>query len=30
MKAHLDYFADTLVDQTVRSLLAPYVAQKVG
>ena len=29
-RMHLDYFADTLVDQTVRSLLAPYVAQKVG
>jgi hypothetical protein len=26
----LDYFADTLLDQTVRSLLQPYVAQKVG
>lgn len=29
-KMHLQYFADTLVDQTVISLLAPYVAQKVG
>ena len=29
-RMHLDYFADTLVDQTVRSLLAPHVAQKVG
>jgi len=29
-RMHLDYFADTLVDQTVRSLLAPYVAQKSG
>ncbi len=29
-RMHLDYFSDTLVDQTVRSLLAPYVAQKVG
>lgn len=26
----LQYFADTLVDQTVVSMLAPYVAQKVG
>ena len=25
-----DLFSDTLVDQVVRSLLAPYVAQKVG
>lgn len=24
------YFADTLVDSTVKELLAPYVAQKVG
>lgn len=24
------YFADTLLDQTVETLLAPYVAQKVG
>ena len=24
------YFADTLLDDTVRELLAPYVAQKVG
>jgi len=24
----LDYFGDTLMDETVRSLLAPYVAQK--
>jgi len=29
-RMHLDYFSDTLLDQTVRSLLAPYVAQKVG
>jgi hypothetical protein len=29
-RMHLEYFADTLIDQTVRSLLAPYVAQKVG
>jgi hypothetical protein len=27
---HLEYFEDTLVDSTVRALLAPYVAQKVG
>src|SRR5215475_13123414 len=26
----LEYFADALLDQAVRSLLAPYVAQKVG
>jgi hypothetical protein len=26
----LQYFSDTLVDQTVSSLLAPYVAQKMG
>jgi hypothetical protein len=29
-RMHLEYFADSLLDQTVRSLLAPYVAQKVG
>lgn len=29
-RMYLDYFSDTLVDQTVKSLLAPYVAQKVG
>ena len=29
-RIHLDYFSDTLMDQTVRALLAPYVAQKVG
>ncbi len=27
---HLEYFADTLVDQSVQTMLAPYVAQKVG
>ena len=27
---HLEYFADTLVDASVRAMLAPYVAQKVG
>ncbi|HYA24095.1 MAG TPA: hypothetical protein VEF05_08030 [Terriglobales bacterium] len=26
----LNYFSDTLIDQTVREMLAPYVAQKVG
>ena len=26
----LQYFSDTLLDQTVKTLLAPYVAQKVG
>jgi len=29
-RMYLEYFSDTLVDETVRSLLAPYVAQKVG
>lgn len=28
-RMHLEYFSDTLIDQTVRALLAPYVAQKV-
>jgi hypothetical protein len=27
---HLEYFADTLVDSTVQTMLAPFVAQKVG
>ena len=27
---HLEYFADSLVDASVRAMLAPYVAQKVG
>ena len=27
---NLEYFADTLVDSTVQTMLAPYVAQKVG
>lgn len=27
---YLDYFSDSLLDETVRELLAPYVAQKVG
>lgn len=26
----IDYFADTLIDASVRALLAPYVAQKAG
>jgi len=29
-RMYLDYFSDSLLDQTVRELLAPYVAQKVG
>ncbi len=29
-RMHLQYFADTLIDQTVSSMLAPWVAQKVG
>lgn len=29
-RMHLTYFADTLLDQDVRSMLAPYVAQKMG
>ena len=29
-RMYLEYFSDTLIDQVVRSLLAPYVAQKVG
>jgi hypothetical protein len=28
-RMHLEYFADTLLDDTVRKLLAPYVAQKL-
>jgi hypothetical protein len=27
---HLEYFADTLLDQTVKSMLAPYLAQKAA
>lgn len=27
---HLDYFADTLLDQTVKAMLAPYLAQKAA
>ena len=26
----MNYFSDTLLDQTVQAMLAPYVAQKVG
>jgi hypothetical protein len=29
-RMRLDYFSESLLDETVRSLLAPYVAQKVG
>jgi hypothetical protein len=29
-RMHMQYFADTLIDQGVISMLAPYVAQKVG
>jgi hypothetical protein len=29
-RMHLQYFADTLLDQAVISMLAPYVAQKMG
>jgi hypothetical protein len=29
-RMHLQYFADSLIDQTVSTFLAPYVAQKVG
>jgi hypothetical protein len=29
-RLQLEYFSEGLLDQTVRSLLAPYVAQKVG
>jgi len=29
-RMHLEYFADALLDQTVRPALAPYVAQKLG
>jgi len=29
-RMHLEYFSDSLVDSTVRVLLASYVAQKVG
>jgi hypothetical protein len=29
-RMYIDYFSDSLLDDTVRELLAPYVAQKVG
>jgi hypothetical protein len=29
-RMRMDYFSDSLIDQTVQSMLAPYVAQKVG
>jgi len=29
-KMQLMYFSDSLMDETVQSLLAPYVAQRVG
>jgi hypothetical protein len=29
-RMHFEYFADTLLDQGVRKLLHPYVAQKLG
>jgi hypothetical protein len=29
-RLQLEYFSEGLLDQMVRSLLAPYVAQKVG
>ncbi len=29
-RMYIDYFSDSLLDETVRELLAPYVAQKVG
>jgi len=29
-RMYMDYFSDSLLDDTVRELLAPYVAQKVG
>lgn len=29
-RMRLEYFSDALLDETVRALLAPYVAQKVG
>ena len=30
VEAHLDYFAPSLIDDSVRELLAPYMAQKVA
>jgi hypothetical protein len=29
-RMRMDYFSDTLIDQNVQAMLAPYVAQKVG
>jgi hypothetical protein len=29
-RMRLEYFAEALLDQSVRALLAPHVAQKVG
>jgi len=29
-RMHMEYFANSLIDETTQSLLAPYVAQKVG
>jgi hypothetical protein len=29
-RMHMEYFRDTLMDDSVRKMLAPYVAQKVG
>jgi hypothetical protein len=29
-RMHLNYFSDTLIDQTIREMLAPYIAQKVS
>jgi hypothetical protein len=29
-RMHFEYFSDTLLDQGVRKLLAPYVAQKLA
>ena len=29
-RLRLDYFSDSLIDQTVQTLLAPYIAQKVA
>jgi len=29
-RMHLEYFSDSLIDQSVRAWLAPYVALKVG
>jgi hypothetical protein len=29
-RMRMDYFSDSLIDQSVQAMLAPYVAQKVG